>query len=435
MDPRPYQVEAINRILASQGFLVADDCGLGKTLTAIVAGKRLRGLEAAWRGLVVCPTKIAAQWEQAIHDLEDSSIEVLRTQHLPYDVSLVKRGWVIVTYPELVLARSSHILKSVCSVLWDYLVVDEAHRLRNRKTLQTSNIKMISAIKRVALTATPKDKRFDDLWSILNFLRPDEFPHYWSFVRKWLNIERDWMEHWLPGDPLDPQKFGFMLSQYMIRRTKDEVLPELPERIDIPMRVEMTPQQAGAYEQLRKGKDILVQVEDKELLIKNTLTHILRCQQMSTDPALLDFYMPSGKLQWLSEFLQDHPHEPVVVFARFRETAEHLATLYGGDMIIGGNAGTGRDFIEGRKNLIVGTLDAMAEGVDGLQRADHAIFLDSHWSSIKMTQALDRIHRMNITSPKNIYLLYSCREDELVLKALEEKWSEAELVYFYLRAD
>ena len=84
---------------------------------------------------------------------------------------------------------------------------------------------------------------------------------------------------------------------------------------------------------------------------------------------------------------------------------------------------------------MVGTIDAMREGLN-LQIADTAIFLDQHWSSTKMKQAVDRIHRINITNTKHIIHLYhKGTVDELILKALDKKWSDKELVERFLRKE
>jgi SNF2 family DNA or RNA helicase len=78
---------------------------------------------------------------------------------------------------------------------------------------------------------------------------------------------------------------------------------------------------------------------------------------------------------------------------------------------------------------LIGTIAAMGEGLN-LQRASTAIFVDQEWSTIKMTQAYDRIHRLDITEPKVIYLLHCANTvDNLILEALTNKWSQTELVY------
>jgi SNF2 family DNA or RNA helicase len=107
-----------------------------------------------------------------------------------------------------------------------------------------------------------------------------------------------------------------------------------------------------------------------------------------------------------------------------------LAELYDGDLIVGGDRRIDR-FEAGTTRLLFGTIDAMGEGLN-LQQARIAIFLDSHWSATKMTQAIDRIHRITADEAKVIYLLHSCREDKMVLDALDHKWTEEELVYHYL---
>jgi SNF2 family DNA or RNA helicase len=191
----------------------------------------------------------------------------------------------------------------------------------------------------------------------------------------------------------------------------------------------MTPEQTLLYDQIKKSDDIIVDVEDQTLLIQNVLTLITRLQQISTDPSLLGFGAGSGKLLWLEEFFDDHPNEHVVVFTRFRDVALSLARKYRAPHIVGGS--TSESFSEDTFQRLFGTIDAMGEGLN-LQRATTAIFLDAHWSTTKMTQAYDRIHRLGISSPRNVYLLNSCREDIIVYKAISKKWSVHDLVYQYL---
>jgi SNF2 family DNA or RNA helicase len=215
----------------------------------------------------------------------------------------------------------------------------------------------------------------------------------------------------------------------MLRRTKEEVAPQLPERIDIVEHVALGLKQGELYDAFKKQKDIVVVVDDKEMLIKNALVLLVRLQQLSAWPPLLDFppTVLSGKLEWLREFLEDHPDDRMVIFTRFRALALEIARVHNASLVIGG-----QKELDGNPRLLVGTIDAMGEGLN-LGWAKHAIFLDSHWSTIKMTQAIDRIHRIDVIEPKNIYLLWSSKEDLLVLKALEHKWSEAELVYHFIK--
>lgn len=426
----PFQEDAVTRIIDSSGFILADECGLGKTVTTIEAVKDL-GLVDPWRVLVVCPPSLITQWQDAIAD-QDPNAPVLVVDKTPYDPMKIT-GWILASYFEL--GRPA--LRALFySHVWDVVVLDEAHRIKNRKTKLFQSIRQISKAKGIALTATPMERTIADMWALLNFIAPFAFPSFWSFVERYVTKTPGYMEHWVLGGPKDPEEFGRILKPHMLRRTKEDVMPQLPEKIVIDVHVPMDPAQAKIYATIKTSDDVIVNVAtggaavvNMELFIPNALAYLTRLQQVSTDPTLLNFDIQSGKIMWLSEFLSDHP-EPVVVFTRFRHTAEWLAIAFEMDLIVGGEQGT--RFTNGTANRLVGTIDAMGEGLN-LQRAKNAIFLDCHWSTIKMTQAIDRIHRMDIKEAKNIYRLYSCREDLLVLEALEHKWTEGELVYYMMQ--
>lgn len=421
--PYPYQKEAVQKIANAPGYILADACGLGKTLTAIEAAKQARMDNPKWRALVICPPHLVPQWLDEITE-QDPLTSRMPADARPYRYSEIL-GWVVTTYYEL---QRDYFLTALCEVLWDFVVIDEAHRIKNKRTGFAKNVKKIPTARALALTATPLDERTEDIWSLLNFVNPDEFPAYYGFVARWLETEDDYWRGKVIVGPKDPKKFSALLANYMIRRAKEDVLPDLPPRIDVPVRVPMDIKQAEAYDEIKNSEDILVKVQDQELVIPNTLALITKLQQIATWPPLVGVQLPSAKITWLTGFIRDHD-EPIVVFSRFRDVALCLARRMIGDYIVGGERSP--DFDEKKFMRLFGTIDAMGEGLN-LQRADIAIFLDGHWSTLRMTHALDRIHRMDIKVPKTIYMLHSCREDRMVYEAVKRKWNEADLVYKYL---
>jgi len=421
-----FQQQAIDKILQTSGFLLADECGLGKTITAIEVAKQSRPSVEGWKGLVVVPLSLRAQWVDELA-LQDPNTSVGISNYIPWDYTTYA-GWVVATYSEL---QHGHV-HEFTGVLWDIIIADEAHRVKNRKSISAEALKKIPAARRLALTGTPWERSPEDVWSILNFTRPDAFDSYWLWAKEWLELEPNYFEHWRFGGPKDPQEFGEMLSEFMLRRTKVEVREDMPEKVLIEERVEMTQAQEAQYKQFKEANDVVVEVDAESFFVQNALTALTLMQRFSTDPTMVGLNGVSGKLLWLKEFLADHPIERIVVFSRFRDVIERLAEQYKGDMIIGGSRGD--DFINGRARLLFGTIDAMGEGLN-LQSASIAIFLDAHWSSTKMTQAMDRIHRIDIQESKIIYLLHSCREDKLVLDAIDHKWTEEQLIYYYMRTE
>lgn len=418
--PYPYQQEAVERILETSGFILADECGLGKTLTAIEAAKRSRKVNP-WRCLVICPPSLLAQWRDEI--IEQDSQPVCFVNRLPVRFEEVN-GYLLMSIYDL---SSPSVRNSLNAHVFDMVIVDEAHRIKNRKTKTATWVKSIPTARSLALTGTPMEKNPADLWSILNFVAPDDFPAYWGFVMRNLQVTEGYFEKYVVGGPKDPEAFGRLLSPYLLRRTKEQVAPQLPEKIAIYTEVFMHPEQASIYRQLKESKDIILTIEDKEVQILNALSLLTKLQQVSTWPTLLGFDdVPSGKFEWLDTFIDDHPDDPLVIFTRFREVAKHIARLYDTEIVIGGER-----TLSNHPFRVTGTIDAMGEGLN-FQWAKHAIFLDAHWSTIKMTQAIDRIHRIDITEPKNLYFLWASPEDRLVLDAVDFKMSESELVYYFL---
>jgi SNF2 family DNA or RNA helicase len=426
--PYPFQQYAIDTITTSPntGFLLADECGLGKSITALEIAKfTQRADQPNWKCLIICPPTLMLQWWSFILE-QDPGRPVLMSARLPRDYENYS-GYVITSIYEVLDIPT---WSSIVCYYWDMLILDEAHRIKNRATKTARAIKLAVAGRRLALTGTPMEKSPSDLWSILNFLDPDHWRGYWGFVAQHLEKHREGygsFQHWVIGGPREPDLFGLAMKPWMLRRSKEDVAPELPEKILIPVTVQMGPEQQSAYDALRKSKDILVAIGDKELVIPSALALITRLQQLSVYPRLIGINAGSAKLDWLEEFLKDHSDEPTVVFTRFRDVAETIAHSYGAELIVGGM----KSKVPAPCALLVGTIDAMGEGLN-LGWAKHAVFVDCHWSATKMTQAIDRVHRIDAREPKNIYLLSASPVDNLVIQAGERKWTEIELVYYFL---
>jgi SNF2 family DNA or RNA helicase len=420
--PYPFQTQAIQAITESPGFLLCDECGLGKTLQAIEIAKATRKTTAGWQCLVITPPVLIPQWKAEIEGQDPGQLITI-VNRMPLDYASLS-GYILMSIYDL---TSAIVRQPLFTHLFDMTIVDEAHRIKNRKTKTAMWIKQIPAARRLCLTGTPMEKNPADLWSLLNYVAPDDFPAYWGFVMTHLQVTEGYFEKYVVGGAKNPARFGELLRPYMLRRTKVQVAPQLPERIDILQQVALGEEQGALYDEVRHQKDILVTAGGQEFLIQNALVLLTRLQQISAWPPLLGFEgVPSGKLDWLHEFLLDHPDDRVVIFTRFRNLAIYLAVMLDCDIIIGG-----RKEMSAEPKVLVGTIDAMGEGLN-LGWAKHAIFLDSHWSTIRMSQALDRIHRIDIKEPKNVYMLFSTLEDKLVLDALANKWSEAELVYHFI---
>lgn len=435
--PRAYQEYAINRA-AQQSILIADACGLGKTLEAIEAVKKIQETIAK-PVLIVAPNEtVKLQW---LRELQDQGIDNIfwldskpkAINDLDVFLQQAPTGAILTHYEAVVKYQTV-----LSSIYFAAIVADEAHRIKNRKAKRTEAIKQLRAYRKIALTGTPYDKNPADAWSILNWIDPHFFTSYWRFFeahvayRERIVHRTQKIKEILPSPLKDPANFARTMRPYMLQRKKEDVRSDLPERIDQYVDLEMSKAQRAIYKKLAEADDPIVDLGDGlETSASIVLTQILREIQITTDPALLGaLSVPSVKLEWLASWLEDNPNESVIIFTRFRGTAEkiHSTMVPNAKLIVGGK----RPPISSDDRVIVGTIAAMGEGLD-LPHIDHAIFLDVEWSSIQMQQAIDRIHRINITNAKHLYFL-RCVDtvDALVHMAIREKWTTKELAEHYL---
>lgn len=431
--PYPFQQTAIDHGVR-ENLLIADQTGLGKSLIAAEIIKRCLDL---YRGaaLVIVPKQLVVQWIAYLM-VQAPHLSVIRGTK-EFSPLCITDKCVIVTHYEVVVAAADRL----CQVGWTVVVCDEAHRIKTRSTVKkpikrTAAVKAVSknAFRKIALTGTPYDKDPAELWSILNWLFPSRYTSYWQFRNKHTD-EIVLPSGWLKVQGVkDPAALARELAPFSYFRTKKEVAPELPDRIDRVEFVEMSPAQAKLYKEVRDAKDIELLVDGKLVDIPNALAHIVRLLQVTSCPSMLGFNVPSAKIEWCEQFVADHSNLVVVFFCRFRKTAETLAEKLNAALLIGGaDDDAAKPFLRGEVPYLVGTFGAMKEGLN-LQIASVAVMVDSEWSSTIMRQAFDRIHRIDIKEPKQIISLLASPTDRLVHKAWTHKVAVAELVREHINA-
>lgn len=433
--PRPYQNETIARC-QRQNLLDSDECGLGKTLIAIEAVKQLVA-EHRKPALIIVKKRLRLQWLYALLEQDIASEHILE---LDAPLSSLEALTASLQQPVIVLTHYEAITKH-CGSLWRFefsvIVCDEAHAIKNRKAQRTSAVKQLRALRKIALTGTAFDRNPADVWSILNWLEPKFFSSYWKFFdahvqykvqavssHKAVNVK-------IPLGVKDHENFARVLRQFSVRRRKADVRADMPPKIEQIIDLDLLPAQRKLYDKIASANDIVVKLtDDISTLIPIKLTEILRLAQAALDPSLLGIDAPSVKLEWLADWFEDNEGTSVIVFTRFKSTAEHLHKLYGGKLIVGGSK---PPVITTDDRLLFGTIAAMGEGLD-LPHISTAIFLDVEWSSILMTQAVDRIDRINITESKHIIFLRAVDTvDSLLLDAVKNKWNQRELVEAFVR--
>lgn len=428
LDPYPHQVEAI-RLGTNRNILVADECGLGKTLVGIEIARNIQAAHPA--PVLIIGTKGAKlQWAYNIADQTNADIKVL---HAPAEFSDVHDlrdtqdpTWFIMHYAAF---RKITQKDAIAKTYFSTIVLDEAHRIKNRRTQQTRGIKKLLSLRKVGLTATEMEKAPDDMWSILNWLYPNRFTGYWGFRAKFTEIEKHpYFGYEKVIGAKNVEQLAKLLEGIYLKRTKMDVRDDLPPLTVQRVPVELNSKVLRYDHEFKTAGDVLVDIEGNEFVVANALARIAKRRQLTSNG--LGLVPTTDKIEWVKDYVEDNPNTNILIFTVFRATARRLAADLACPLVIGDEQ---RPDVAGTKpNLLVGTVKAMGESYD-MPWMDVAIFVDCEWSTTLMEQARDRIHRINITSPKlALYLYHPGTVDDLVFEALDNKWDTIQVVQEYL---
>lgn len=430
--PRKYQQRAID-VGTNSNLLLSDQMGLGKSLVAIEICKAVFS-QCNEPALIVAPKGIKLQWEQFILD-QDPQAMIAIADDDPYWLkhTAPSLDYLIIHY-ELLCKHTSTLAK----LQWSTIVVDEAHRIKNRKAQRSISVKALKATRKIALTGTPFDRNPAEIFSILQWLEPKIFTSYWTFMDEHITFDvirmgnREFPKNYRLKDP---KSFAEMLRPHMLRRTKKMVMPELPPMQITHVPIELGQTQRKAYEKIKHVVDMEVNFDElsEPMFIQHALTKLVRLLQCASDPAGIGLAATSAKLDWLLEWLDDNPHESVLIFSRYRATVERAAAVLGADTLIMGGMELKQPLVSAQR--IVATIGAAAVGFD-LGHLSTAIFIDCEWSSILMAQAMERIDRGGNTEPKQVIILHAVNTaDDLVKLALEHKWDTRKLIDEFLAVE
>jgi superfamily II DNA or RNA helicase len=431
LTPYPYQTEAIEMGVESN-LLCADACGLGKTLVGIEIARHIQK-DNPHPILVVSTNGARLQWVYAIQEQlsnaqSNAPINVLNAvvdYEYMYEGSHTN-SWYVIHYAAL--RKMTH-RDMLARTFFSTIILDEVHRIKNRNARQTKGVKKITSHRKVGLTATEMERSPEDLWSLLNWLDRDRFRGFHGFAAKYVEYEVHPYFGWKKAvGPKNLDRLVTNLDGMYIKRSKEDVKSDLPPLTESRVPLSLNGKLLDAYTEIESAGDILVTLDEMELVIPNVLASIMKRRQLTSNG--LGRYT-SAKVDWVTNYMADNPNENVLIFSVFRDTARLLADKLDVPLVMGGEEPP--DIQRLKPRVLVGTIKALGESHD-LPWMDTAIFIDCEWSTILMTQARDRFHRINITSPKHaIYLYHPGTVDELVFEALDNKWSMTQAVTEYIR--
>ncbi|MBK6534104.1 MAG: DEAD/DEAH box helicase [Deltaproteobacteria bacterium] len=412
---RPYQFDGFQWMARlsrwGAGGCLADEMGLGKTIQAIAL---LLHRAAEGPALVVAPTSVVPNWVDELGRFAPTlrvrtfmgSGRARELDELgPFDL-------LVTSYSVLQLD-----IDALAKIDLATVVLDEAQTIKNAGTLRARAAVRLRARLRVATTGTPIENRLDDLHSIFSFLNPGLLGTAQGFQTRFVRpIERD-------RDPRARSLLRRLVAPFVLRRTKTQVVPELPARTEVTLRVPLEMEEMAIYEVIRQEALAELSRELRGERAKGPgririLAAIMRLRQAASNARLVlpDATAPSAKLAALGELLDDllPGQHKVLVFSQF---VSHLALVkemldargvryqyLDGATPMAARKAAVDGFQKGEGEVFLISLKAGGFGLN-LTAADYVVHMDPWWNPAVEDQASDRAHRIGQARPVTIYRL------------------------------
>ena len=379
------------------GGILADDMGLGKTAQIIALLQTTR--EAGRTSLVVAPTSLTYNWLSEFRKFApDLSVTVL-TGNGTQRAGLIRH---FTTHGDMdVVITSYPLIRRDIALMKDYpfrfVILDEAQNIKNAGSVAAQAVKQLQADTRFALTGTPMENGVGELWSLFDFVLPGYLPGYNTFLRKYQDGE-------------NAEDLLRRIHPFLIRRLKQDVLEELPDKMETTLTARMTPEQERIYraslERLRPRIDQLMDEKGSRGRIE-VLSAITELREICCHPSLVmsDYRGGSGKEELLIELLPEMIRDGrrVLLFSQFTSMLKLLkrrleengfTTLYlDGDTPAGDRLNLTERFNQGEGEIFLISLKAGGYGLN-LTGADMVILYDPWWNPATEEQATDRAHRI-----------------------------------------
>ncbi len=413
---RDYQVDGFNWLarLAQWGVgaCLADDMGLGKTLQALALI-----LSRAPQGptLVIAPTSVCTNWiSEAARFAPTLNVKLfgpgdraaMLDEAQPFDLVIASYGLLQLEAPTFAKVR------------WNTIVLDEAQAIKNTATKRSQAVMALAGDFRMVATGTPLENHLGELWNLFRFINPGLLGTSDQFQLKFAGpIERAQDKRAEAGARLRLRR---LIQPFILRRTKAQVLSELPPRTEIVLPVDLTQEEAALYESLRRDAlEKLASMEGPESQKSiQILAEMMKLRRACCNPQLVapELGLQSSKLAVFARLLDEllENRHKVLVFSQF---VDHLTLIrkhldergIGYQYLDGATPMQERKrrvdaFQGGQGDVFLISLKAGGVGIN-LTAADYVIHMDPWWNPAVEDQASDRAHRMGQLRPVTIYRL------------------------------
>ena len=406
LTPFPYQLEGVAYLYPRYSAILADEMGLGKTMQAITAIRMLLRSGEISNVLLICPKPLVSNWVREFG---------LWAPEIPLAVvagNQVRRQWqwqqsrapvqlanyeLLIRDRDVLLADDNH---------YDLVVLDEAQRIKNRSSSTSQVVRQISCSRSWALTGTPIENSLDDLVGIFEFLAPG------------------YLQSGMPA-----RRMASLVSDYILRRTKDMVLKDLPPRLDRDAELTLSGDQWASYQAAEDEGVVQLEGLGESITIHHVFQLVLRLKQ------ICNFDPRSGASSKLECLLGDMEEvaasgKKAIVFSQWVGTLERLADKlaefrplqYHGKIPMQKRDQVIQQFKQDPDcHLLLMSYGAGSVGLN-LQFCEYVFLFDRWWNPAVEDQAINRAHRIGMAGPVTVTKMLSVGTiEERIHQVLEEK--------------
>lgn len=414
---RDYQEEGfrwIDRLSSwGAGACLADDMGLGKTVQTIAF---LLHKQAEGASLVVAPASVVPNWKKELARFAPS-LQVVVINELASDdrklaIAQAEAGCVVVSTYGLLMTEE----EAVTAKQWNVICLDEAHSIKNASTKTSAVCMRLQGQHRLILTGTPIQNHLGELWNLFQFINPGLLGSQEQFTRKYIKPIEE------AHDKERQKQLKRIVQPFMLRRTKQEVVAELPDKQEITLPVQLSAEEMAIYELIRmEAKQQLEDDSDSGVLSVNTLAMITQLRMAACSAMMVKKGWAGGtsKLDVFCDLVSEicTSGNRVLVFSQFTsflEMAKNALERRGltdyfyldGSTPMKKRSEMVDAFQKGKCPLFIISLKAGGLGLN-LTGANYVIHLDPWWNPAIEQQATDRAYRIGQEQKVTVYHLIS----------------------------
>lgn len=394
--------------------ILADEMGLGKTHQAMVLVLSALQKEPGLPNLIICPTSVLDHWESKFQ-VYAPGLKIVKFHGKERDSHLSGNLPPIVLTTYSILSRD---LEGLSKIQWNYVVLDEAQKIKNHNAQMSKATRILRSQHRLALTGTPVENRLTELWSIFDFLMPGYLGSIHDFRARYE----------VPITKYQDDKKREMLKKiihpFKLRRLKKDVLTELPPKTEEKRYCTLMPAQIVMYKDFvrEQGSRLIQKLQDESKPVEyiHIFALLTKLKRLCDHPKLVfNGSSPkgatSGKFELFKEIAEEalEAGEKIVVFSQYLEMLDIIGYWldeadFRYETLRGSTRNRGKVIEKFQSdpdcNVFLGSLMAGSLGID-LTAASVVIHYDRWWNAAREDQATDRVHRIGQTRGVQVFKL------------------------------